>query len=87
MNALELAKVVAANPTVRAFDRSLSRFHARMMESYGPDFMEPLEKGVNGIPINWEGVDRWTQADRNRFYSLTKAAKTYRASIRSRFAA
>lgn len=87
MNALELATVVASNPTVRAFDNTLSRFHAKMVRTYGPDFMEPAENGENGIPVNWEGVDRWTKGDRARFYGLNEAAKTYRASIRARYAA
>lgn len=87
MNTLELATVVASNPTVRAFDNSLSRFHARMINTYGPDFMEPHADGSNGIPITWEGVNRWTKGDRDRFYRLMNAAKTYRASIRARYAA
>lgn len=87
MNALELAMTVASNPTVQAFDRSLSRFHAKMVQNYGPDFMEPHANGSNGIPITWDGVNRWTKGDRERFNRLNASAKTYRASIRARYAA
>lgn len=86
MNALELAMAVASHPTVQAFDNSLSRFHARMIQNYGPDFMEPHQNGSNGVPITWEGVNRWTKGDQDRFTRLNASAKTYRDSIRARYA-
>lgn len=86
MNALELATVVASHPTVRAFDNSLSRFHAKMINTYGPDFMEPHANGSNGVPITWDGVNRWTKGDQERFNRLNASAKIYRDSIRARYA-
>lgn len=87
MNALETAMRVSSHPTVQAYDRSLARFHARMLNNYGPDFMEPHTTDTNGIPVTYEGVNRWTPNERKMFTRLYQAAQTYRASVRARYSA
>lgn len=82
VDALALMVEVSNNPTVRAFDNTLSRFHARMVADYGPGFMDAETKDKNGFVLNEEGVKRWTPAQRDLFNRLYVAAKTYRAALR-----
>lgn len=82
MDALALAVEVSQNPTVKAFDNTLSRLHARMVADYGPGFMDAETKDKNGFVLNEEGVKRWTPAQRDLFNRLYAAAKSYRAAVR-----
>lgn len=86
MNAKTLAIAVANNPTVRAYDRAIAKLHKRYTLAYGPNFMDAHQEDKNGFPITHEGVNRWTPAQRDYFTGLYNAAKTYRASVRARYA-
>lgn len=83
MDALALMIEVSRNSTVRAYDRSLSLFHKRMIAQYGPAFMDDPTEDKNGFPTSHEGVNRWTPAQRDRFMTLYSAAQTYRAAVRA----
>jgi hypothetical protein len=82
MDALALMVEVSQNPTVRAFDYSLSLYRTRMVAMYGEAFMDEPTEDKNGFPTSHEGVNRWTPAQRYKFMRLDESARAFRAALR-----
>lgn len=77
----EIAVRVYAHPLVQAYDRALSRLHARHTNAYGPDFMEPESETDNSAV---RGIHRWTEQEQTVFNNLYRAARTIREDVRNK---
>lgn len=75
----DLMAQVAAHPLVKAYRDSQSRYVARMVAMYGPEFDN--ESAGN------EGVNRWTPAQRDVYDSLMRGAKLTRDRVRAELSA
>ena len=77
MNALQVAKLVAAHPVVQRYRAKQDAFVRRMHNDYGPEFMNE----GNG----YEGVNRWTPAQREEYTKLMERANNVRNLIRNAY--
>lgn len=81
----EIAVRVYAHPLIAAYDKAISKLHARHTAAYGPDFMdEPVIDERTGIDTTPRGVKRWTEHEETVFNNLYRAARTMRAEKRSK---
>lgn len=79
MNALQLATAVASHPRVMAYRAKQEAFVRRMHNDYGPEFMNE----GNG----YEGVNRWTPAQRDAYNELMARANNVRNALRKAYSA
>lgn len=79
MNALQVAKLVASHPRVAAYRARQEAFVRRMHNDYGPEFMNE----GNG----YEGVNRWTPAQRDEYTKLMERANNVRSAVRTAYMA
>jgi hypothetical protein len=89
MNALQVAKMVAAHPVIIKLRNRQMAMYRQMVRDYGYNFASDAPKmRINGKPVDrFAGVHYWTKAQRDEWMQLETRLSNARKALRSAYAA